>query len=120
MAKKKATPEAPAQAAPVAPTAPAAPAAEAKAPKVPKIAQNGVTRPGVNSTTGKVWAFADSISASIKAPAPRADVMKACAEASINPATAATQYGKWRKFNGLKSEPKAAPVATAAPAAPTA
>ncbi len=110
MAKKKAKPEAPAQAAPVAPVAPVAPTAPAveatapaKPPKAPKIAQNGVTRPGVNSTTGKVWAFADSISATLKAPAPRADVMKACADAGINPATAATQYGKWRKFNGLKS-----------------
>ncbi len=88
------------------PAAPAAPAAPAKPPKPPKVEQNGVTSPGVGTTTARIWEIADSISASIKAPAPRADVMKQAAAESINAATAATQYGKWRKFNGLKSEPK--------------
>lgn len=135
MAKKK-----PAVAAPVAPAAVAAPAPVAvptpevpaapavAAPKPAKVVQNGVSRPSEGTVTGYVWKLADQISATLKAPAPRADVMKACAElkaadgvtpSPINAATAATQYGKWRKFNGLKSEPRAVVAAPAvAPAAP--
>lgn len=98
--------------------------AEAKAPKAEKpakIVQNNVTRPNAGTTTGRIWEISDSISAKLKAPAPRKDVMEAAAAEGINAATAATQYGKWRKFNGLKSEPKApkaeAPAAPAATAA---
>ncbi len=72
-----------------------------------KIEQNGITRPGPGTSTGKVWDIADKISAKLKAPAPRADVLKEAETAGINAATASTQYGKWRKFNGLKAEPKA-------------
>ena len=79
----------------------------AKPEKAPKIEQNGITRPGTNTTTGQVWAVADKISAKLKAPAPRGDVMKECVAAGINEATVATQYGKWRKFNGVVAEPKA-------------
>lgn len=98
----------------------AAPAPAPKPEKPAKVVQNGVTRPGAGSVTGKVWEFADSISGTLKAPAPRGDVMKACEAASINQATAATQYGKWRKFNGLKSEPKVAKVKPADQATPAA
>jgi len=72
-----------------------------------KIEQNGITRPGPGTSTGKVWDIADKISAKLKAPAPRADVLKEAEASGINAATASTQYGKWRKFNGLKAEPKA-------------
>jgi len=80
------------------------PAEEAKP---EKITANGVTRPKDGSITGRVWKIADEISAATKAPAERKDVMDACKAENINGATAATQYGKWRKFNGLKKAPKA-------------
>lgn len=107
----KAKPAAPATAAPATTKTPK----EAKPAKA-KIEQNGVTRPSADSTTGKVWAIADKISAKLKAPAPRRDVLAETSALGINDATAATQYGKWRKFNGLKSEPKAK-VAPAEPKA---
>lgn len=93
------------------PAAAAKPAAvkEAKPAKV-KVEQNGITRPSADSTCGKVWAIADKISAKLKAPAPRKNVLAETAALEINAATAATQYGKWRKFNGLKAEPKVAAV----------
>jgi hypothetical protein len=95
----------------------AAPATETAAPvekvekvKAPKLIQNGVTRPGPDTTTGKVWAIADSISAATAAPATREAVFEQTRAAGIVDPTAATQYGKWRKFNGVKSEPKVAAV----------
>lgn len=66
-----------------------------------RITQNGVVRPAPNTSTGKVWEHADAISAEMKAPAPRAKVLEACEKDGINPATAATQYGRWCKFNGV-------------------
>lgn len=72
-----------------------------------KIEQNGINRPSPDTTTGKVWEIADKISTKLKAPAPRGDVLKEAEALGINAATASTQYGKWRKFNGLKAEPKA-------------
>ena len=34
-------------------------------------------------------------------PAGRKAVLDAATDVEINPATAATQYGRWRKYNGL-------------------
>ena len=87
---------------------------EATAPvveKPAKVEQNGVTRPKEGTKTGKVWEFADELSAAINAPAKRADVLAKANAAGINPATTTTQYGRWRKFHGLGKE-----VAEAAPA----
>jgi hypothetical protein len=119
-----------------APKAPKAPKAE-KAPtppKAPKVEQNGVSRPKEGSETGKVWTIADNLTATAGKTASRADVVAAATKDGINEATAATQYGRWRKFNGITGtvagdkpakEPKApktpkAPKAEAAPAAPAA
>ncbi len=102
--KSKAAPKPPkAPATPVASKAakPAKPAKEAK-PKVERVKANGITRPKDNCTCGKLFEIADKISASTKKPARRAAVLEAAAKLSINPATAATQYGRWRRFNGLK------------------
>ena len=66
-----------------------------KAAKTEKIAQNGITRP--KKQLLKVW---EEQSAKLKKPAPRAGVLEALSE--LNEATVATQYGRWRKFNGLK------------------
>jgi len=91
-------------------------APEATAPvtpvKVPKIEQNGVTRPGADTATGRIWEIADAQSAEAKAPAKRADVLKAAEAEGINVTTAATQFGRWCKFNGVKATP-AAPKQTA-------
>lgn len=69
-----------------------------------KITQNGVVRPSHGTGTGRIWEIADAVSAAIGAPAPRKDVLAQTTVEGINPATAATQYGKWRKFNGLEKE----------------
>lgn len=76
---------------------------EAKKEKVvvEKDIQNGVTRPGAGTKTGTIWEIADSKSQALGKPAGRKEVLDAAAEVEINPATAATQYGRWRKYNGL-------------------
>lgn len=75
-----------------------------KAPAVDKPkreTQNGVPRPGKGTTTGKVWDISDALTKKRSGkPALRKDVLAACEDEKINPATAATQYGRWRKFNG--------------------
>ena len=112
-AKKDKPVAAPKETKPAAAAKPAAAPKPAKEPKAAapakvKVEQNGVTRPAADTVTGSIWAIADKISAKLKAPAPRKDVLVETKALGINDATAATQYGKWRKFNGLKSEPKAA------------
>ena len=90
--------------------------AETKPAKAPKIEQNGVTRPSAESATGKVWAVADSLSQAAGKPAGRAEVLKAAEAAGLNTTTAATQYGRWCKFNGVVKAPaekKEAPAAAA-------
>ena len=50
--------------------------------------------------TGLVWAIADKVLK--KNPdATRSDVMEACAAAGVNPATAATQWQRYRTAHGL-------------------
>ena len=82
--------------------------------KEPKIEKNGVVRPRTGTGTAKVWEIADALSAAANAPAKRKEVLDECTKQSINVSTAATQYGKWRKFHGLEREVKEAKP-TAAP-----
>lgn len=77
--------------------------------KAPKDEKNGVVRPSADTSTGKIWGFADALSASTGEPAKRADVLKKAEEAGINPTTAATQFGRWCKYHGL-TKPKATKV----------
>lgn len=72
----------------------------------PKDIQNGVTRPKAGTATGRVWEIADALSAQEGAPVARKKVLEATGAEEINAATAATQYGKWRKYHGLAAEPK--------------
>lgn len=114
-----ATPAAPAAATTAAPAA--APAATTAAPvtkaePVAKITANGVTRPKDGTTTGRVWAIADEISAKQQRPATRKEVIDQVHAEAINTSTGATQYGKWRKFFGLVGDE--APGRTAKPEAP--
>lgn len=70
-------------------------------PVVTKVEANGVIRPNADTSTGNVWAIADRISSEKKAPAERGEVIKQCVNVGINESTAATQYGRWRKFFGV-------------------
>ena len=74
--------------------------------RAPKIAQNGVTRPGAGTATARIWEIADAESARLGAPVERAAVLEIAEKEQLNPATAATQYGRWRTFNGLVRMPK--------------
>ena len=69
---------------------------------VVKDTKNGVTRPGSGTKTGRIWEIADTMSAELQAPAGRKVVLEAAEKEEINSATAATQYGRWRKYNGLE------------------
>jgi hypothetical protein len=82
----------------------ATPAAPAAAEKV-KDEKNGVTRPGADSATGKVWKIADDLSAKAGQPAARKDVLAAAEKEGINVTTAATQFGRWCKYHGIKKAP---------------
>lgn len=93
-----------------------------EAAKVVRTVANGVTRPAAGTSTARIWQIADEISAKAKAPASRADVLKVAEAEGLNTATCATQYGRWRVFNGLKGvdiqgRPKADPATAADPAA---
>ncbi len=86
--------------------------------------QNGITRPGSDTVTGKVWRCADELTAQMKQPVP-IDKLKQHPELRlVNDHTIRTQYARWRQFNGVKgrvSDPNATPrtpKAAAAPAAP--
>lgn len=76
--------------------------AKTEKPKRVQIKENGIVRPGADTVSGKVWGFADDLTKSTGKPALRKDVLASCEAAGFNMATAATQYGRWRKFNGLK------------------
>ena len=105
-------------AAPTTPATPVAATKPAKAEKVAKIEQNGVSRPGTGTATARIWEIADAESAKTSAPAKRAEVLKTAEAEGINVTTAATQFGRWCKFQGIKAVPEEKKAkATAAPAA---
>ena len=104
-------------------------AAPAAAVKPAKVEQNGVTRPKAGTQTARIWEISDALSQAAGKPANRGDVLKAATTEGLNEATAATQYGRWCKFFGVKAEPKPkvekpkkekAPKAVAPTAAPAA
>jgi len=90
----------------------AAPAAATPAPvaKVERLSAHGVTRPAAGTKTGRVWEISDTLSKAAGKPIARKEVMDMAVAEGINSATIATQYGKWRVYNGLKgvstTEPK--------------
>ncbi len=71
-----------------------------------KDQKNDVTRPSADTATGKVWAICDVIYAGATEdnPITRARVIKTAEADGINVSTAATQYGRWRKYMGLGKE----------------
>ena len=68
--------------------------------------KNGVVRPKDGTNTGTVWTVADKLAEEVKGVVnvKRSDVIERAVAAGVNPATAATQYGHWRAYNGLKRE----------------
>jgi hypothetical protein len=72
-----------------------------KVEKAPRDVQNNIARPGTGTVTGTIWSIADSLSAALGSPVGRKEVLDEAAKKEINPSTAATQYGRWRKYNGL-------------------
>lgn len=68
-----------------------------RAPRVPRAQGDDPARPAPGSTTGKVWTICDELSANRTKDVSRAEIMAACTAAGINPATAGTQYAKWKK-----------------------
>lgn len=89
--------------------------------KAPKVEQNGVSRPKVGTATERVWEIADALSTAAGKAIERKPVLDAAVAEGINPATAATQYGRWCKFFGVKHAPvEKAPKEPKAPKAPKA
>lgn len=82
-------------------------ATEAKE-KAPKDEKNGIVRPKAGTKTGRVWEIADKLSADSGEPVARKAVLDAAMAEGINAATAATQYGRWRRYYGLGKEAAAA------------
>lgn len=77
--------------------------AKTKTPAV-KDVQNGIARPKPGTKTGRIWEIADELSAQLGQPAPRRKVLEVAINENMNPATVATQYGRWRKYHGLGAE----------------
>ncbi len=94
-------------------TAAATPAADPAPAKPPKDTKNDVTRPKAGTATGRVWEISDEQSKKAGEPAKRKDVIAAFVAEGGNPSTAATQYGRWRKYNGLGRDAKASAPAAA-------
>lgn len=61
-----------------------------------------ITPPKAGTTSARVWALADELSALTGLSAKRSDVLAAAEKEGINRATAATQFGLWRTFHGIK------------------
>jgi len=80
---------------------------------VVKDIQNGVARPKPGTKTGRIWEIADELSAQLGHPVPRRKVLEAAINEGMNPATAATQYGRWRKYHGLGAETEVTETAEA-------
>ena len=83
-------------------------AVEAVETKAARDVSNGVTRPKDGTKTGRVWAIADK-QAGETGKARRKDVLTQCEEEGLHAATAATQYGRWRKYNGLEGRDEVEP-----------
>lgn len=71
-------------------------------PKNDRLRSHDVTRPGANTTTGKIWQAADEITASQNGVVAAVASVKAHKLVhGINDHTVKTQYARWRKYNGV-------------------
>lgn len=76
-------------------------------PAADRVEKNGAVQPKEGTDCRKVWDLATKIGPD------RAAVLEAAGKANINPATASTQFARWRQFNGITGR-------TAKPQAPKA
>jgi hypothetical protein len=67
--------------------------------------RNGVKAPRLNCLSSRIWIISDQMSAG-DIIAPRRYVIRQFIAEGGKKATASTQYGRWRKFNGLKQDRK--------------
>ncbi len=80
--------------------------------------QNGISRPGVDTVTGKIWRCADQLTAQKKSPVSVAELFQHPDLRLLNDHTIRTQYARWRQFNGIKGSVESEPAKVkAAPAA---
>ncbi len=70
-----------------------------KAPRAASPDAGPVTAP-TKGVTAQVWAIADTFLVE-KSAVDRAAIIKLCEAAGIHPATAATQFSKWKRARGL-------------------
>lgn len=98
-------------------------ATKAKAPKAPKQTKisrnrdekNGIVAPGADTACGAVWAICGKLAQ--KGDVVRSQVLELGQAQKINPATIATQYARWRAYNGITGR-IVAPKAPKPPKAP--
>ena len=75
---------------------------EPKAPKPPKVKSAEGDTPKATSTCGLVWAIADRMfEANHKQFPERKAFLDECEKEGIHPATASTQFAKWKKSKGV-------------------
>ena len=78
------------------------PAAQAPMPtRQERRTRNNVMEPAAESTTGRVWEIIYDIQGQ-DGTVDRQDVMDQCIGEGINPSTAASQWGRWNRFHGMK------------------
>jgi hypothetical protein len=75
--------------------------APANTPRSGRPMKNGISRPGSDTKTGKVWAVADAITATKNRPATIKELMASSELRGMADATIRTQYARWRGFNGI-------------------
>lgn len=81
---------------------PADAAPEVRVPVQPnRPSKNGITRPSAGTQCAKVWDLADALTTHLGRAAPLAVLLSAAMDQGVNQFTARTQYGCWRKFNGI-------------------
>lgn len=77
-----------------------------KAAKSEKVINNGITRPGEGTATGRVWEIADAIYKKTKKVPEVAKVVEQGEKEGLNSSTIKIQFVKWKKFNDLAEAPK--------------
>jgi hypothetical protein len=78
-------------------------------PEYPENLSDSGSRPAPDTQTGKVWTIADDLKRSLGREPTRAEVIKAAVQAGVNPSTASTQYGRWKKFGSVAPPPPPPP-----------
>ena len=74
----------------------------ASTPRSGRPQQNGITRPGTDTVTGKVWRVADEVTLKNQRAASISEVKLHPELKHVNDHTIRTQYARWRKFNGIE------------------